>query len=74
MIVFKHCGHLALITTLLVQNFELITGSATIKFFGTLLFISIGFKPKFTQFTTTKYIYYSKNDYCGNTHLIASFS
>jgi hypothetical protein len=34
MAVFKYCGHLPLFTTLLIQDFQLIIGSAAIKFFG----------------------------------------
>ncbi len=42
-IIFKQYCHPALFTTLLVQIFQLIAENATLKFFGPLIFTSIGF-------------------------------
>ena len=48
-LIFKQYCHPALFTTLLIQIFQLIAGSAALEFFGPLMFTSIGFKPRFAQ-------------------------
>ena len=48
-LIFKQYCHPDLFTSLLIQIFQLIAGSAALQFFGPLMFTSIAFEPRFAQ-------------------------